>query len=54
MIWFYVLKVKGMVNDMTETMSSSKEDSERPDRAAITAGRPYVDPSVKMNVCEAF
>ncbi|EOY08122.1 ENTH/VHS family protein, putative isoform 1 [Theobroma cacao] len=42
-------RVKGMVNDMTETMSSSKEDSERPDRAAITAGRPYVDPSVKMN-----
>ncbi|XP_021289895.1 flocculation protein FLO11 isoform X3 [Herrania umbratica] len=42
-------RVKGMVNDMTETLSSSKEDSERPDRAAITAGRPYIDPSVKMN-----
>ena len=48
------MKEKGMVNDMTGTMANSKEDSERPDRAAITAGRPYGDPSVKMNVCEVF
>ncbi|XWS66733.1 hypothetical protein CRYUN_Cryun05aG0226100 [Craigia yunnanensis] len=42
-------RTKGMVNDMTGTMANSKEDCERPDRAAITAGRPYGDPSVKMN-----
>ncbi|KAE8731095.1 ENTH/VHS family protein, putative isoform 2 [Hibiscus syriacus] len=40
---------KGMVNDMTGTLANAKEDYERPDRAAITAGRPYGDPSVKMN-----
>ncbi|XVF55652.1 hypothetical protein PTKIN_Ptkin06aG0053600 [Pterospermum kingtungense] len=40
---------KGMLNDMTGTMTNSKEDSERPDRAAFTAGRPYGDPSVKIN-----
>ena len=43
-----------MVNDMTGTMANSKEDSERPDRTAITAGQLYGDPSVKMNVCEVF
>ncbi|XP_039051501.1 polyadenylation and cleavage factor homolog 4-like isoform X2 [Hibiscus syriacus] len=42
-------RVKGMVNDMTGTLANSKEDYERPDRAAITTGRPYGDPSVKMN-----
>ncbi|XWS59538.1 hypothetical protein CRYUN_Cryun08bG0130700 [Craigia yunnanensis] len=42
-------RAKGMVNDMTGIMANSKVDSERPDRAAITAGRPYGDPSVKMN-----
>ncbi|KAL4297230.1 hypothetical protein GQ457_12G011350 [Hibiscus cannabinus] len=42
-------RVKGMVNDMTGTLADSKEDSERLDRAAITAIRPSVDPSVKMN-----
>ncbi|GMI71033.1 hypothetical protein like AT2G36480 [Hibiscus trionum] len=42
-------RVKGMVNDMTGTLSDSKEDSKRPDRAAITAGRPSVDSSIKMN-----
>ncbi|XP_022767162.1 polyadenylation and cleavage factor homolog 4 isoform X2 [Durio zibethinus] len=42
-------RAKGMVNDMTGTLANSKEDSESPDRAAITAGRPYGDPSVKMN-----
>ncbi|KAK8540123.1 hypothetical protein V6N12_046416 [Hibiscus sabdariffa] len=43
-------RAKGTVNDMTGTLTNSNEDYERPDRAAITAGRPYVDPSVKMNV----
>ncbi|XP_022745371.1 polyadenylation and cleavage factor homolog 4-like isoform X2 [Durio zibethinus] len=40
---------KGMVNDMVGTMANLKEDSERPARAAITAGRPFGDPSVKLN-----
>ncbi|XVE61539.1 hypothetical protein DITRI_Ditri06bG0048800 [Diplodiscus trichospermus] len=42
-------RAKGMVSDMTGTMATSKEDSERSDRAAITVGRSYGDPSVKMN-----
>ncbi|KAE8657800.1 hypothetical protein F3Y22_tig00116982pilonHSYRG00123 [Hibiscus syriacus] len=42
-------RAKGMVNDMTGTLANSKEDYERPDRAAITAGWPYGDLSVKMN-----
>ncbi|XVE76027.1 hypothetical protein DITRI_Ditri12bG0140100 [Diplodiscus trichospermus] len=42
-------RTKGMVDDMTGTMTNPKEDSERPDRAVITAGRPHGDPSVKMN-----
>ncbi|KAK8705183.1 hypothetical protein V6N13_048790 [Hibiscus sabdariffa] len=45
-------RAKGTVNDMTGTLTNSNEDYERPDRAAITAGRPYVDPSVKMNLSE--
>ncbi|OMO68207.1 hypothetical protein COLO4_29814 [Corchorus olitorius] len=42
-------RAKGVVNDMTGTLANSKEDSERPDRTAITAGRPYVEPSIKMS-----
>ncbi|KAK8663037.1 hypothetical protein V6N13_024918 [Hibiscus sabdariffa] len=42
-------RAKGTVNDMTETLANSKEDYERPDRVAITAGWPYGDPSIKMN-----
>ncbi|KAE8726683.1 ENTH/VHS family protein, putative isoform 3 [Hibiscus syriacus] len=42
-------RAKGMVNDMTRTLANSKEDYKRPDREAITAGRPYGNPSVKMN-----
>ncbi|GMI96641.1 hypothetical protein like AT2G36480 [Hibiscus trionum] len=42
-------KVKGMVNDMTGTLADSKEDSERLDRAAITAIRPSLDSSLRMN-----
>ncbi|XWS43461.1 hypothetical protein CRYUN_Cryun16bG0106000 [Craigia yunnanensis] len=42
-------RAKVMVNDMTGSMANSKEDSKRPDRAAITAGQPYGDPSIKMN-----
>ncbi|KAK8558420.1 hypothetical protein V6N13_103597 [Hibiscus sabdariffa] len=42
-------RAKGTVNDMTGTLANSKDDYERPDRVAITAGRPYGDPSVKMN-----
>ncbi|XP_039015706.1 polyadenylation and cleavage factor homolog 4-like [Hibiscus syriacus] len=42
-------RVKGSVTDMTGTLANSKEDYERPDRAAITAGRPCGDTSVKMN-----
>ncbi|XP_039065613.1 uncharacterized protein LOC120211061 [Hibiscus syriacus] len=43
------IRAKVMVNDMTGTLANSKEDYERPDRAAITAGQPYGDPCVKMN-----
>ncbi|XP_039022483.1 polyadenylation and cleavage factor homolog 4-like [Hibiscus syriacus] len=42
-------RAKGMVNDTIGTLANSKEDYERPDIAAITAGRPYRDPLVKMN-----
>ncbi|KAE8719488.1 hypothetical protein F3Y22_tig00109957pilonHSYRG00260 [Hibiscus syriacus] len=48
------IRAKVMVNDMTGTLANSKEDYERPDRAAITAGQPYGDPCVKMNKIRCY
>ncbi|XP_039000201.1 uncharacterized protein LOC120125957 [Hibiscus syriacus] len=42
-------RAKSTVNDITGTLANLKEDYERPNRAAITVGRPCGDPSVKMN-----
>ncbi|GLT64377.1 hypothetical protein SLA2020_368760 [Shorea laevis] len=43
-------RAKGMLNDITEAMTDVKENAERSDRAAIiSTGRPWVDPSIKMN-----
>jgi len=49
MSFFYVMKSKGVVSDMTGAVLNSNEDSERPDRAAA---RPWLDPRINMLVCE--
>ena len=51
MSFFYVMKSKGVVNDMTEAVLNSNEDLERPDRA-LSAARPWLDPRINMLVCE--
>lgn len=50
-----VMKAKAAANDLSVSISNSTEDTERPERAAgLGAGRSWVDPSVKMQVCEGF
>ena len=51
MSFFYVMKSKGVVSDMTGAVLNSNEDSERPDRA-LSAARPWLDPRINMLVCE--
>lgn len=42
-----------MASEFSGARANSIDDAERPDRvASISAGRPWVDPTVKMHVCE--
>ncbi|XP_065856164.1 polyadenylation and cleavage factor homolog 4 [Euphorbia lathyris] len=42
-------RAKGMANDLTVSMANPIDDVERPERTSnIVAGRPWVDPSLKM------
>jgi hypothetical protein len=44
-----------MPNDLSGAVANSPEDAERPDRAAnISAGRPWIDPSVRVPVCKVI
>ncbi|XP_021908530.1 polyadenylation and cleavage factor homolog 4 [Carica papaya] len=48
--FFFVIKAKGMTNDLTGAMASSTEDTERPDRtSSVNVGRPWMDLPAKVN-----
>lgn len=44
------MKTKGVVNDVTGAIVNSNEDPER----ALGSARPWLDPSVPMQVCEVI
>ena len=52
---FSVIKAKGSPSDLSGSIPNSIEDAENMDRpTSISTGRPWVDPSARVHVCEAI